>query len=158
MAISASLLKWGLRFYPPLLFQRIWVVNISADFKSVKVKINKSILNKNYNNAIFGGTLFCAADPFHPIMMHQALINRGHKLIVWSKSARIQFIKPGDTDLHFEAKLTDNDIAEAERIIKSGEKYTRIFDIDICNKAGEVCVIVSNEVYIRNVNLADKTT
>jgi hypothetical protein len=157
MAISASLLKWGLRFYPPLLFQRIWVVNIAKDFKSTTVKVNRSLFNINYNSAIFGGTLFCAADPFHPIMMHQVLINKGYKVIVWSKSAQINFLKPGATDLRFTATLTDADIAEAEHIINTEGKYTRNFIVDFYNKAGEICVTVSNEVYIRNLSFTEKT-
>jgi len=157
MAISASLLKWGLRFYPPLLFQRIWVVNIAKDFKTTTVKVNRSLFNINYNSAIFGGTLFCAADPFHPIMMHQVLINKGYKVIVWSKSAQIKFLKPGATDLRFTATLTDADIAEAEHIINTEGKYTRNFIVDFYNKAGEICVTVSNEVYIRNLSFTEKT-
>ncbi len=63
MVVSENVLKWALRFYPPLLFQRIWVIRFEKDFKGVSVKINKSLINNNYNNSIFGGTIFAAADP-----------------------------------------------------------------------------------------------
>ena len=47
-----------------LLVQRIWVQGFDKGFKGVSVKVSKSILNKNFNNSIFGGTIFAAADPF----------------------------------------------------------------------------------------------
>ncbi|WDF53539.1 DUF4442 domain-containing protein [Mucilaginibacter sp. KACC 22063] len=153
MQVTAFWLKWGLRFYPPLFFQRIWVCHISADFRSMAVKVNKSLLNVNYNRSIFGGTLFAAADPFVPVLFHQIFIKKGYKIAVWSKSAQVQFLKPGHTDMFFEINITNEDILEAEQIINANDgKYAKTFPINIRNKFGEVCVIVGIEVYIRNLN------
>lgn len=147
-----------MRIYPPLFLQRIWVRHIAKDFKQVSVKINKSLLNINYNNSIFGGTLFAAADPFYPIMFHQVIRAMGYKVIVWSKSAHIQFLKPGNTDMFFDIRITDDDIARAERTITTEGKFMEIFNVNVCNKSGEVCVIVGIEVYIRNLNYSETTT
>ena len=152
MFVSAFWLKWGLRIYPPLFFQRIWVISLGKDFKSARVKINKSLLNINYNKAIFGGTIFSATDPFYPVMVHQVFVKKGYNVVVWSKSSQILFVKPGDANLYFNEELREEQITEMENIINSAGKHTYFFDIDICNKAGEVCATVSNEVYIRNLN------
>ena len=45
MVISENMLKWGMRFYPPLFFQRIWVKKFDKGFSGVHVKIFKSFLN-----------------------------------------------------------------------------------------------------------------
>src|ERR1700748_886149 len=107
MVVSENLLKWAMRLYPPLFFQRIWVVKFSKGFKGVHVKISKSLLNLNYNNSIFGGTIFSAADPFYPLLFHQVFTHKGYKVIAWSKSAEIQFIKPGLNKLYFKISLSD---------------------------------------------------
>ncbi|QQL51418.1 PaaI family thioesterase [Mucilaginibacter ginkgonis] len=152
MSVSAFWVKWLLRIYPPLFFQRIWVQSLSADFKQARVKINKSLITSNYNNSIFGGTIFSATDPFYPVMVHQVFIKKGYNVLVWSKSSQILFVKPGNTDLFFEAILDDAHISEIEHIINTEGKHTYFFDIEIKNKAGEVCAAVTNEVYIRNLN------
>src|SRR4051812_40804109 len=101
MVVSERMLKWAMRLYPPLFFQRIWVVKFDKGFKGVQVKIKKSILNKNYNDSIFGGTIFSAADPFYPVLFHQLLSKKGYKLRVWSNSSTIEYLKPGLSDLFF---------------------------------------------------------
>ncbi len=155
MSVSAFWLKWVLRFYPPLFFQRIWVMDISADFKTCKVKINYSVLNGNYNRSIFGGTLFAATDPFLPVMFHQVFSGRGYKVIAWSKSAQILFLKPANTNMHFEIKLLDAAINDAEHILNTDGKFTGLFDIDIFNRQGEICVTITSEVYIRDLNFIE---
>jgi hypothetical protein len=153
MAVSENTLKWLMRLYPPLLFQRIWVVRFNKGFKGVRVKIKKSLFNKNYNGSIFGGTIFAAADPFYPVLLHQVLKPMGmQKLKVWSKSSQINFLKPALTDLNFEIIITDNDIDHALEILNVTGKYERSFPVNIYNKEGEICVSLINEVYIRNLD------
>src|ERR1700761_5583290 len=125
MVISENVLKWAMRFYPPLLFQRIWVIRFEKNFRGVKVKVNKSLINNNYNNSIFGGTIFAAADPFYPLLFHQALTHKGYKVRVWMKSASINYILPGRKDLYFMVALDDAVIEDVEQTLNKGEKYIK---------------------------------
>jgi hypothetical protein len=152
MVASEGLMKWAIRFYPPLFLQRIWVVKFHKGFFGVDVKINKSILNKNYNDSIFGGTIFSAADPFYPLLFHQVLNKKGYKIISWSKSADIKFLKPGKTDLHFTVNISAADIAECEHKLGTSGKYEKAYPIDIYDKNGDLCVSVMVEAYVRNLN------
>ncbi len=155
MVVSEGLLKWIMRFYPPLFFQRIWVISFIKGFTGARVKISKSFLNRNYNGSIFGGTIYTAADPFYPLLFHQLFTKKGYRVVAWSKSADIQFLKAGLTDLYFEVKLDDNEIAEAERILNIYGKYVKSHPIDIYNKSGEICVSLRNEVYLRNLDFIE---
>ncbi len=155
MIVSENLLKWALRFYPPMFVQRIWVQKFGKGFTSVEVKINKSIFNKNFNNSIFGGTLFSAADPFHVIMFDQILNRRGYKVRSWLKSAQIEYIKPGRSSLYFKITLTEEDIATAEQILSTVGKYIKSFPVNMYDKSGELCVVMMAEVYIRNLHLGE---
>lgn len=151
MKVSANTLKWALRFYPPLFFQRIWVLNFGVDFKSVEVKINKSLFNTNYNKSIFGGTIFSATDPFYALLFDQLLRIRGFKTRVWLKSASILYLKPGRTDLYFKIILSDEDVAEAGVALVEIGKFIKTYKIEIYNKQGELCATAENEVYVRNL-------
>lgn len=145
-----------MRFYPPLLFQRIWVVGFEKDFSGVSVKIFRSIFNKNYNGSIFGGTIAAAADPFLPVLFNQVLNTPDRKLRIWSKSSHIDFLKPALSHLSFQIILSDADIERAIRTLNSTGKYENTFPIDIYNKNNEVCASVMNEVYVRDLNFIPK--
>src|SRR6201996_7383697 len=144
MVVSENVLKWAMRFYPPLLFQRIWVVKFYKDFRGVKVKVNKSLINNNYNNSIFGGTIFASADPFYPLLFHQILTHKGYKIRIWLKSASIDYIKPGRTDLFFNIDISETDIEEIEHVLNKTGKHIKAYPIEMFNEAGELCVAVSS--------------
>lgn len=142
-------------FYPPLFFQRIWINRFEKGFRGVHVKINKSILNTNYNDSIFGGTIFSAADPFYPLLFHRILLAKGYDVRVWSKSSGILFLKPGQTNLFFDIHISDEEIAEAENILNTVGKYLKNYPIDVFNVNREICVTLINEIYIRNLNFIE---
>ena len=158
MQVSENMLKWAMRFYPPLFFQRIWVKRFHKDFKGVEVKISKSLLNTNYNNSIFGGSIFSASDPFYALLFDQVLLRRGFKIRVWLKSAQINYLKPGRSNLHFKIVLTEADIAEAEAALKTVGKFVKSFPMEITGTHGELCARVINEVYIRNLHRGEEET
>lgn len=155
MTVSEGLLKWIMRLYPPLFFQRIWVKKFDGGFRGVRVKINKSFLNKNYNHSIFGGTIFAAVDPFYPVLFHRIFTLKGYDIRAWSKSSGVLYLKPGRTDLFFDIRISEQEIAEAEDILNTVGKYLRNFPIDVYNTKGEVCVTLINEIYMRNLNFID---
>ncbi|WP_158799485.1 DUF4442 domain-containing protein [Pedobacter sp. L105] len=157
MIVSENTLRWALRFYPPLFFQRIWVRKFHKGFSGADVKINKSLLNKNYNNSIFGGTIYGATDPFYAILFDQLLQRQGFKIKVWLKSASIQYIKPGHSSLYFTILITEEMLNEAIEALNTDGKFVKAFPMEVKNKNGEVCVRVMNEVYIRNLQLEEKT-
>ena len=151
MKLSENMLKWAIRLYPPLFFQRIWVQKFDTGFTGVEVKIGKSFLNTNYNKSIFGGTIFSASDPFYALLFDQILKKRNLKTRVWLKSAQIKYLRPGRSNLYFKIKLSEEQIAEAEHALQTVGKFVKAYHIEMVNEQGEVCVSVINEVYIRNL-------
>jgi len=152
MKVSENTLKWAIRFYPPLFFQRIWVRKFHKGFRGVDVKIGHSLLNRNYNRSIFGGTIFAATDPFYAILFEQILKGKGYKTLTWLKSAEIQYIKPARNDLFFTIKIENNEILAAEKKLISDGKYVNEFTLDVFDRKGQLCARVKNEIYIRNLN------
>lgn len=152
MKLSAISLKWILNFYPPFFFQRIWVKKVHQGFEGIDVKINKSFLNINANKTIFGGTIFSALDPIYPILLDQACKAKGMKnTVAWLKSAKIDYLKPGRTNLQFSIRLLEEEIEEAYNTIQEKGKIVKTFTTEIFDKEGVKCAVCQNEIYIRNL-------
>lgn len=157
MVVSEKTLKWALCFYPPLLFQRIWVRKFHKGFRGVDVKIAKSLLNKNYNGSIFGGTIYSATDPFYALLFDQLLQREGFKVRVWLKSASIQYLKPGRGSLYFSIRVSDEMLKEAVTALNTVGKFVKAYPMEITNAEGEVCATVMNEVYVRNLHQGEES-
>ena len=156
MKISENSLKWLMCFYPPMFFQRIWIKKIHKDFKGIDVKINKSLFTTNLGNSTFGGTIFSATDPFYALLFGQLMQRKGFKVTVWLKSAEIEYLVPGRTDLHYTIIITDEMIAKAETALKTEGKFVKAYSIEIYNTSDELCAKAINEVYIRDLNFKKK--
>lgn len=151
MLTSESVLKWAMRFYPPFLFQSIWTLKIGKDFRSVSVKICKTLFNRNYNNSIFGGTIFSASDPFHVILFHQILTRKGRRVKLWTKHVRIDFIKPADCNLYFTIVLTESDVELALQNLDNNGKFIQTFPVKITDKKGLLYAMAYIDVYIKKI-------
>ena len=156
MVVSERTLKWAMRLYPPLFFQRIWVKKFDKNFRGVEVKISKSIFNRNYNSSIFGGTIFSAADPFYAVLFDQVLQRKGYRVRVWLKGASISYLKPGHTNLYFKINLSESDIEEAEHALITVGKFIKSYPMAITDVNGTVCASLTNEVYIRNLHKGEE--
>ncbi len=152
MKVSENILKWGMRLYPPLLFQRIWVQKIHKGFRAADVKINLSLFTLNFGKAIFGGTIYSATDPFYAMLFGQILRHKGYRITIWLKSSSIQFLKPAKNDLYYTIHITDEMIAEAESAINQKGIFIQSYRIEVRTKKGELCAIAKNEIYIRKIN------
>ena len=149
MTVSENSLKWGMRLYPPLLLQRIWVQKIHKNFRGADVKINRSLMTLNFGKAIFGGTIYTATDPFYAMLFGQLLKHKGYHISVWLKGASIHFLRPGRTDLYYHILITDEMINEVEEALNKNSVFIKSYTIKIYSKTGDLYAIAKNEIYIR---------
>lgn len=156
MIVSEKTLKWALCLYPPLFFQRIWVQRFHPGFRGVDVKISHSLLNKNYNGSIFGGTIYAATDPFYALLFDQLLQRQGFKIRVWLKSASINYLKPGRAALYFTILISDEMLNEAVEALNTHGKFVKAYPMELKDASGQVCATVMNEVYVRNLHSGEK--
>lgn len=158
LRLTENRLKWLMRFYPPLLFQRIWVKEIGKDFRSATIKINRSLWTSNLGSSIFGGTLFAAGDPFYALLIGQIFRDKGYKVSVWLKSAQISYLRPARTTCSYNIVLSEELINELEDTLKKEGKFVKSFTIEILNEQGECYVRMQNEIYLRNLKFNKEET
>ena len=149
-------IKFVLNIFPPLLFNRIVLKEISDDFLEMKVVIRRSLLNINFHKTIFGGSIFSACDPYFPTMYYHIFTNKGRKLIVWLKSAEIQYLKPADSTLKLHFKITEGEIQLAEKTLNEKGKFEIWHTVEAINKKGVICARAKMQVYLRDDKINKK--
>lgn len=145
-----------MRLYPPLFFQRIWVKRFFPGFTGVEVVVNKSLLNTNYNNSIFGGTLFSAADPFYPVLFFHLLKRKGIKTQVWLKAAKVNYVKPARGKISFIITLNEEDIQLAINELSQNGKFISEYKIQLYDERNHLCTVIENEIYIKDLHFHRK--
>lgn len=149
MKITPFRIKWILNLYPPLLFNRIFIKSVSKDFTKVEVKTFKSLLNRNFEGSIFGGTIFSSIDPIFPVMYWLALKEKGLVTEAWLKKAEIRYKKPAYSSLKAVFRINENDLIEAQEGLKANQKFERNHTIELKDESGEVCAICTVLVHLR---------
>jgi acyl-coenzyme A thioesterase PaaI-like protein len=135
-----------LNIWPPFRFSGISVLEISKDFRHVKVRLKKKVLTSNYVGTLFGGSLFAMTDPFYMVMV---LKNLGTDFIVWDKRSEIEYVSPGKATVFAQFHLRDEELDEIMREVAATGKFLKWFEVDIKAEDGTVVAIVKKQIYIR---------
>ena len=135
-----------MNLWPPFWGAGIHVDEISHDYRSAKVSLKYGKLNRNIVGVHFGGSLFAMTDPFFMLMFSQ---NLGKQYIVWDRAARIEFLKPGKSNVVANFRISQEQIDEVRNEAESGEKILKDYSVDIKNTDGEVIARVTKTLYIR---------
>lgn len=158
MQIQKLLTKTALNLFPPLLFNRIILKEISDDFLEMKVIIRRALFNINLHKTIFGGTIFSACDPYFPTMYYHIFSRKKkRKLIIWLKSAEIEYLKPADSSLTLYFKITKEDILLAEKNLNEKGRFEIWHTVEAINKKRLICAKARMQVYLRDNTKKNKT-
>ncbi len=97
------------------------ILEISDDWKYLKIRLRLNLWTYNYVGTIFGGSMFSASDPFYMLMfMH--LLGKD-QYVVWDKGGSIQFIKPGKEAIYAEFVISDELLKDVKHQIDTHGKY-----------------------------------
>ena len=156
MQIQKYAIQFVLNIFPPLLFNRIVLKEISDDFMQMRVVIRRALFNINFHKTIFGGTIFSACDPYFPTMYYHIFAKKNRKLIIWLKSAEIQYLRPADTSLKLHFIITKEDILLAEKILDEKGKFEIWHTVEAISKKGVICARAKMLVYLRDNKMKTK--
>ena len=145
-SLSARGLRLLSRVWPPYLGAGIGITRISEDFREIDVSMNLRWYNKNYVGSHYGGSLYSMTDPFYMLML---LRNLGRDYVVWDKTARIEYVKPGRTKVLAKFNLTEEKIAEVVHKASDGQPHYTQFSVDVVDTSGDVVARVDKTIYVR---------
>jgi len=143
---NAELFRRYMNLYRPFLGAGIRVARITQDFREVDVELRRQPGNGNAFGTHFGGSLYAMTDPIY-VLMFVGILGDGY--LIWDKSAKIEFIKPGRGTVTAKFRLSDADIEAARAATASGAKYLPVFVVDVVDQAGVIVARVEKELYIR---------
>ena len=156
MKMPKFAIKFALNIFPPLLFNRIVLKEISDDFMQMRVVIKRVLFNINFHKTIFGGSIFSALDPYFPTMYYHLFAYKNRKLIVWLKSAEIQYLHPANSSLTLNFKITKKDIELAEKELAEKGKFEIWHTVKAINKKDIVCAKAKILIYLRDNKIKKK--
>lgn len=122
-----------------------WITYIADDYREIRVKLPLSWRTRNKVGTIFGGSMYSAVDPFYMIMLMKIL---GDEYVVWDRSAKIRFKKPGRETLYAEFHISQEESNEIIEVLETRKSTNREYVVELKNSAGEVHAIIDKEVYV----------
>lgn len=153
MLSTARLFMLKSRIYAPFIGAGIRVTKVTPDFREMEVKMRLKWYNKNYVGTHYGGSMYSMTDPFYMVMLIQIL---GRDYVVWDKAARIEFLKPGKTELCAKFCVSDKMLEDIVSKTKDGSQYLAEFGVDVTDVAGEIVAKVDKTIYIRKKKTISK--
>ena len=146
LTLRQRLLLRLVNFWPPYLGAGIRVQSVSADRRTVRVRLALNWLNRNLFGTQFGGSLYAMCDPFFVILLMRQL---GAGYIVWDKAASIQFLKPGRGPVSATFHVPAERVAEIRAQADAGEKVEPTFSVEVRDEAEQVIARVEKLLYVR---------
>lgn len=142
-------MKWMLNLFPPLLFQRIKILEVGQDFQSCRVRVKRSIWTRNLHGTTFGGTIYSAADSPLPMLYWQIFAQRGLRVESWLQAGQIRYVKPAASELILEFRLSDEDVAWASAELESKGRFRQSIQVQAVDRGGDPCAQITMEAYVR---------
>ena len=149
--LSARRARRLMNLYPPFLLQSIRVVELTDDFRYVRVAVRPSWLTRNLQGSRFGGTIFAAADPCYALMYWQHFSHRGVAVQAWLRSARVRYRRPAVGPLLLEFRLEPSDFEQAAESLATEGRFARTHRVEVVDRHQRVCAEIETEVYLRPV-------
>ncbi len=134
-----------LELYPPFMPMRIKVLEISEQWRIVRILLPLNARSRNPGGVMFGGYQAALADPIAALAC--ARVFPGYS--VWTRAMTISFDHGGNSDLEMRFALT----ADQENLIRialvNEGRATPTFEYGYVRKDGVRCTVIRNTVAIR---------
>ncbi len=147
--------KWRKKFklinwYFPYLFSGIKITDVDEEITRIVVEMRMKWFNKNMVGTHFGGSLYSMCDPH---FMFIIMMNLGGDYIVWDKSAKINFLKPGKGIVKAVFEIPMDEILKIKKEIDIIGKNTYWFKAQVKDENGVIVAAVDKEIYVRKKNM-----
>jgi acyl-coenzyme A thioesterase PaaI-like protein len=143
-----------LELYPPFFLMRVKVLEVSADWRRLRIRLPLNTFSRNPGGVMFGGYQAAVADPIAAIAC--ARIFPGYS--VWTRAMCIDFQRGGSTDLELRFDLPAELEQHIRRELETAGRATPTFEYGYYLSDGTRCSVVRNTVAIRAKGYRKATT
>jgi acyl-coenzyme A thioesterase PaaI-like protein len=143
-----------LEWYPPFLVMRIKVLELSPDWRTVRIRLPLNTFSTNPGGVMFGGYQASLADPIAAIAC--ARVFPGYS--VWTRGLTLEFLKGGSTDLELRFLFPPEQEAAIRQELDRRGRATPVFEYGYYLADGTQCTHILNTVAIRPKGYQKATT
>ena len=143
-----------LELYPPFVPMRIKVLEISDDWRAVRILLPLNARSRNPGGVMFGGWQAALADPVAALAC--ARVFPGYS--VWTRAMTSSFDHGGNSDLEMRFSLTPEQEKVIRMELERDGRSTPTFDYAYVRKDGVRCTVIRNTVAIRPKGYRRATT
>jgi acyl-coenzyme A thioesterase PaaI-like protein len=143
-----------LEWYPPFLVMRIKVLELSPDWRAVRIRLPLNTFSTNPGGVMFGGYQASLADPIAAIAC--ARVFPGYS--VWTRALTLDFIRGGSTDLELRFLMPREQEDAIRRELDERGRATPVFEYAYHLTDGTLCTRILNTVAIRPKGYTKATT
>lgn len=134
-----------LEWYPPFWLMRIKVLELSTDWRRIRIRLPLYSLSRNPGGSMFGGHQASLADPIPALACARLFPGRA----VWTRAFTIEFQRPGSTDLELRFEIPEERVEAIEQELSARGRATPRFELGYYLSTGEQCTRIENTVAIR---------
>jgi acyl-coenzyme A thioesterase PaaI-like protein len=143
-----------LELYPPFVPMRIKVLEISDNWRAVRILLPLNARSRNPGGVMFGGWQAALADPIAALAC--ARVFPGYS--VWTRAMTISFDHGGNSDLEMRFSLTPEQEKVVRMELERDGRSTPTFEYAYVRKDGVRCTLIRNTVAIRPKGYRRATT
>jgi acyl-coenzyme A thioesterase PaaI-like protein len=132
-------------YWPAIRGSGVRVTHVARDWTELRVRLKLNWRTRNYVGTIFGGSLYAAVDPFYMVMILRQI---GDDYVVWDKSARISFKRPGDRTLYGVFEMPAEEVASLRAVVDEHNQTERTYSIDLKDSDGRVYATIDKLLYV----------
>lgn len=151
-----SLIRWAthlkffsparqLEWYPPFWMLRIKVLELSDDWRKVRIRLPLNALSKNPGGSMFGGNQACLADPIAALSCVRVFPGWA----VWTRALNLNFKREGRTDLELRFEFDPIQERTIRQELDETHRATPVFEYGYYLSEGSQCTRILNTVAIR---------
>jgi acyl-coenzyme A thioesterase PaaI-like protein len=134
-----------LELYPPFRPMRIKVLEISNNWRTVRILLPLNAMSRTPGDVMFGGYQAALADPIAALACARVFPGQS----VWTRAMTVSFDHGGNSDLEMRFSLTpDQEEAIRMELARDG-RSTPTFEYGYVRKDGMRCTVIRNTVAIR---------
>jgi hypothetical protein len=134
-----------LELYPPFVPMRIKVLEITKDWRTVRILLPLNARSRNPGGVMFGGYQAALADPIAALAC--ARVFPGYS--VWTRAMSISFDHGGNSDLEMRFALTPEQEQDIRMGLQNEGRATPTFEYGYVRKDGVCCTVIRKTVAIR---------
>ena len=143
-----------LEWYPPFFMMRIKVLEVSNDWRRVRIKLPLNRFSRNPGGVMFGGYQASLTDPVAALAC--ARVFPGYS--VWTRAMAIDFQRGGATDLELRFEFANKQETEIRAELEQKGRSTPTFEYGYYLRDGTLCTVIKNTVAIRPKGYVKATT